>query len=69
MITQHYDTLQSMGENTNSNLILLPNAPTAASDMLSQMVTSFVAANRMGETMKSQDEEKIKLQKLELPKK
>ena len=63
VITQHYDTLQSMGENTNSNLILLPNAPTAASDMLSQMVTSFVAANRMGETMKVQDEEKNKITK------
>lgn len=44
VITQHYDTLHSLGENTNSNLILLPNTPTAASDMLSNMVTSFSAA-------------------------
>lgn len=68
VITQHYDTLQSMGENTNSNLILLPNAPTAASDMLSQMVTSFVAANQLGEKMKEK-EEQLKLDKLKLPKK
>ncbi len=52
VITQHYDTLQSMGESNKSNLILLPNSPSAASDMLSQMVTSFAAANMMGEDLK-----------------
>ena len=67
VITQHYDTLQSMGENVNSNLILLPNAPTAASDMLSQMVTSFVAANKMGEEMKAMEEQKENAEKLKLP--
>ncbi|MGB0884208.1 MAG: SPFH domain-containing protein [Flavobacteriales bacterium] len=45
VITQHYDTLQAVGESTNSNLILLPNTPTAASDMLTNMVTSFAAVN------------------------
>ncbi len=44
VVTQHYDTLQSLGEKSNSTLILLPNAPNAAADMLSQMVTSFVAS-------------------------
>ncbi len=47
VITQHYDTLQAVSENTHSNLILLPNNPTAASDMLTQMTTSFIAANTM----------------------
>ncbi len=51
VITQHYDTLQAMSENTNSNLILLPNAPSAASDMLTQMVTSLAASQRLGEEM------------------
>jgi len=51
VITQHYDTLQAMGESTNSNLILLPNSPSAASDMLSQMVTSFAASKQIGEQM------------------
>ncbi|MCF6349980.1 MAG: SPFH domain-containing protein [Flavobacteriaceae bacterium] len=50
VITQHYDTLQSIGADTNSNLILLPNNPTAASSMLSDMVTSLVAANKMNES-------------------
>jgi regulator of protease activity HflC (stomatin/prohibitin superfamily) len=49
VITQHYDTLQAVSENTSSNLILLPNNPTAASDMLTQMTTSFIAANTMKE--------------------
>ncbi|MEM6700378.1 MAG: SPFH domain-containing protein [Bacteroidota bacterium] len=52
VVTQHYDTMQSMGENSNSNLILLPNSPTAGSDMLSQMVTSFAASQQLGENLK-----------------
>ena len=59
VVTQHYDTLQSMGENVNSNLILLPNSPSAASDMLSTMVTSFAASQQMGEQMKLTTKEKI----------
>lgn len=63
VITQHYDTLQAMGETNNSNLILLPNSPSQASDMLSQMITSFTAANQMGEDMKlaNKEEETLKL--------
>lgn len=52
VVTQHYDTLQSMGENANSNLIMLPNSPSAGSDMLGQMVASFSASQMLGETMK-----------------
>jgi regulator of protease activity HflC (stomatin/prohibitin superfamily) len=47
VITQHYDTLQSIGSDTNSNLILLPNNPNAASTMLNDMVASLVAANKI----------------------
>ena len=42
VVTQHYDTLQSIGEETNSNLILLPNSPQAGSDMLNNMVASWI---------------------------
>ncbi len=52
VVTQHYDTLQSIGEETNSNLILLPNTPQAGSDMLNNMVASFTASNQIGEAMK-----------------
>ncbi|WP_424498227.1 SPFH domain-containing protein [Robiginitalea sp.] len=54
VVTQHYDTLQSIGEETNTNLILLPNSPQAASDMLNNMVASFTASNQIGEAMKHQ---------------
>ena len=54
VVTQHYDTLQSIGEETNSNLILLPNSPQAGSDMLNNMVASFTASNQIGEAMKKQ---------------
>ncbi len=50
VITQHYDTLQSIGADTNSNLILLPNNPNAASSMLNDMVTSLVAANTINDS-------------------
>ncbi len=53
VVTQHYDTLQSIGQQTNSNLILLPNSPQAGSTMLNDMVASFTASNQIGEAMKS----------------
>lgn len=52
VVTQHYDTLQSIGADANSNLILLPNSPQAGSDMLNNMVASFSASNQVGEMMK-----------------
>ena len=53
VVTQHYDTLQSLGEETNSNLILLPNSPQVGSNMLNEMVASFTASNQIGEAMKN----------------
>ena len=52
VVTQHYDTLQSVGSESNSNLILLPNSPQAGSEMLNNMVASFTASNQIGEEMK-----------------
>jgi regulator of protease activity HflC (stomatin/prohibitin superfamily) len=60
VVTQHYDTLQSMGDNANSNLILLPNNPNAGSDMLSQMTASFIASQKMGDELKLQEIKKLK---------
>lgn len=48
IITQHYDTLQAVGERSNSNLIMLPNTPSSASNMLNDMTASLIAANQMG---------------------
>ncbi|WP_318343135.1 SPFH domain-containing protein [Flagellimonas baculiformis] len=58
VVTQHYDTLQAIGEETNTNLILLPNSPQAGSDMLNNMVASFTASNQIGEAMKKQNKKK-----------
>ncbi|MGB7395085.1 MAG: SPFH domain-containing protein [Pricia sp.] len=58
VVTQHYDTLQSIGEETNTNLILLPNSPQAGSDMLNNMVASFTASNMIGEEMKKRNPKK-----------
>ena len=64
VVTQHYDTLQSIGGETNSNLILLPNSPQAGSEMLNNMVASFSASNQIGEAMKEKNK-KIKNKKQE----
>ena len=56
VVTQHYDTLQSIGQHTNSNLILLPNSPQAGSNMLNDMLASFTASNQIGESMKAAKE-------------
>jgi len=60
VVTQHYDTLQSIGSETNSNLILLPNSPQAGSTMLNDMVASFTASNQIGEAMKNQNNKETK---------
>jgi regulator of protease activity HflC (stomatin/prohibitin superfamily) len=59
VVTQHYDTLQSIGQETNSNLILLPNSPQAGSQMLNDMVASFTASNQIGEAMKKARPKKL----------
>lgn len=70
VVTQHYDTLQSIGEHNRSSLILLPNSPSSGSDMLTDMVTSFVAAQQIGEDMKEKNALELKpKQKIELPEK
>jgi regulator of protease activity HflC (stomatin/prohibitin superfamily) len=47
VVTQHYDTLNSIGSNAKSNLILLPNSPNSANDLLANTISSFVAAQQM----------------------
>ncbi|MEC8256708.1 MAG: SPFH domain-containing protein [Bacteroidota bacterium] len=63
VVTQHYDTLQSVGSASNSNLILMPNSPQAGSEMLNDMVASFTASNQIGEAMKKQREESENVKK------
>ena len=65
VITQHYDTLQAVGESTNSNLILLPNNPSAASNMLTDMTASFIASQQMGEQMNIDKENQKRVDKEE----
>ncbi len=62
VITQHYDTLQAISENTRSNLILLPNNPSSASDMMSQLISSFNASSQLSEIQKEIDKQEEKKQ-------
>jgi regulator of protease activity HflC (stomatin/prohibitin superfamily) len=54
VITQHYDTLLSMGENANSNVVLLPNSPSTASDMMTNLIASMSTAETIAKSSKQQ---------------
>lgn len=60
VVTQHYDTLQAIGEEARNTLILMPNTPNTGSDMLTQMTTSFIAAQELGEEMRKSNERRAK---------
>lgn len=49
LVAQHYDTLHAIGQNTNSSLILLPNSPAAAGDLMNQLLGVFAAAQKAGQ--------------------
>lgn len=53
VVTQHYDTLQSMGQDSKSNLILIPNSPQTGSDLLNSTLASFVAAQKLSDISKN----------------
>ena len=57
VVTQHYDTLQAVGQQTKSNLILLPNSPEAGNEMLNNMITSFTASAQVVENLKKKSEQ------------
>ena len=60
VVTQHYDTLQAIGADANSNLILLPSSPQAGGDMLNNMSASFSASSQVGQMMKKTERVKPK---------
>jgi regulator of protease activity HflC (stomatin/prohibitin superfamily) len=47
VIVQHYDTLQAIGENNRSNMLLLPSSPATASNLMQDLITSFAAASKL----------------------
>ena len=48
VVTQHYDTLQSVGAESNSNLILLPNSPQAGQKCLTTWLPLLLQAIKLG---------------------
>lgn len=52
VVTQHYDTLQAIGANNRSNLVLLPNSPTSASNMLNDMMAAMISVSKLEEANK-----------------
>ncbi|QOR74176.1 SPFH domain-containing protein [Cruoricaptor ignavus] len=60
IVTQHYDTLNAVGANNRSNMILLPNSPTAATGMLSELVTALTAAEQMKNVPRKDERENLR---------
>lgn len=52
VVTQHYDTLHSIGASNRSNLVLLPNSPSSASSMLNDLVVAMASAHKIEEADK-----------------
>ena len=52
VVTQHYDTLQAIGASNRSNLVLLPNSPSSASNLLNDLMVSMAATQKMEELQK-----------------
>lgn len=44
VVTQHYDTLQTIGANTNSSLLLLPSSPGSVNDITTQLIAAMKSA-------------------------
>jgi len=59
VVTQHYDTLQAIGEESRNTSILMPNTPNTGSDMLTQMTTSFIAAQQLGDDMQEMHKKRL----------
>ena len=53
---QGIDTLKAVGQQTKSNLILVPNSPEAGTEMLNNMITSFTASAQITESLKKKSE-------------
>ena len=49
VVTQHYDTLQAIGANNRSNLVLLPNNPMTANSMVDDLITAMAATKKLDE--------------------
>ncbi|WP_185865060.1 SPFH domain-containing protein [Blattabacterium cuenoti] len=58
VVTQHYDTLQSIGSKSNTNLVLIPNSPESANEMLNNMITSLNISNKIIESSKKKEKNK-----------
>lgn len=54
VIVQHYDTLLAMGESSQNSLVLLPNSPATASNLMQEMVTAFTAAGKLNSVKNGQ---------------
>lgn len=52
LVTQHYDTLNSIGANSRSNLVLMPNTPNAASTMLNDLIVGMTSAEEINKVNK-----------------
>ena len=49
LMTQYFDTLNSIGSNSNSNTLMVPHSPAAMNDFYQQIIEGTVMANKAQE--------------------
>ena len=49
LMTQYFDTLNSIGSNSNSNTLMIPHSPAAMNDFFQQIVSGTVLAKKAEE--------------------
>lgn len=59
MLSHHYDTLQAIGNESRSNLIMMPNSLQDSKEMISNMLASFNSSKEVRQEDPSEDDHKI----------
>ena len=49
LLTQYFDTIKDIGENSKTNTILLPHGPGGMADLAAQLRDAMIVANKVGE--------------------
>ena len=56
LMTQYFDTLNSIGSNSNSNTLMIPHSPAAMNDFFQQIVSGTVLAKKAEEGDEAREE-------------
>lgn len=56
LLTQYFDTLKDLGNNSNNNTIMIPHSPSVVGDIMQQITNSLISANQVVEASNHKNE-------------